>query len=32
MQFDASLVERVFEKFSRWGESVEHNADGCDID
>ena len=22
----------MFEKFSRWGESVEHNADGCDID
>jgi hypothetical protein len=22
----------VFEKFSRWGEPVEHDADGCDID
>jgi hypothetical protein len=22
----------LFEKFSRWGEAVEHDADGCDID
>jgi len=30
--FAAFFHQRVFEKFSHWGESVEHNADGCDID
>jgi hypothetical protein len=28
----AYFPERVFEKLSCWGESVEHNADGRDVD